>query len=341
MTRKRNSSRTTPQKGKSFSFLLVAAILVYILHSYFWQPSRFKDNAPAAPQEKTVKTVAIAEPQEEKPDIVVHELKIEQRKPRTLNIPDYIPPSEKARVEKWKENAVDVDAPEGMARIVIIIDDVGVNYSAAKELMDIKQPLTMAFLPYARNVESLAAESKAAGHELMIHMPMEPMNTDLDTGDIVLKTGYSLKKFDSMMDTALASFDGYVGVNNHMGSKFTADPESMRRLMDRLYEEGLLFVDSRTIHTSVAEQTASDFFVPNITRDVFLDHDPSEEGVRASLAKVERIAREYGKVVAIGHPKAHTIKILKEWLPTLTDKNMVLVPVSTVIKEQQARALSR
>lgn len=337
MTRKTKTHKTSKKKvpaqkvGRTLPFLLLGGIALFGISYYVSnQPETATSTAIVKPQPKP--ETKVVQPNKE---IITHTLKLNSREPRKLNIPAYVPPQEIERKQRWKDNAVKVKATPDKAKIVIIIDDVGMNYSAAKELIEIKEPLTMAFLPYARNVDKLAKASKEAGQELMIHMPMEPMDGDLDTGSINLKTSYSSKEFDSMMDKAFAAFDGYVGLNNHMGSKFTQDPESMRRLMDRLYQEGMLFVDSRTIHTSVAEKTANDFLVPNIARDVFIDHDPSAEGVRKSLEKVESVARKHGLVVAIGHPKTETIKALKEWIPTLESKGMVLVPVSAVVKTPQ------
>ncbi len=331
------------KKVKTYGFqkpLIVASGVIALLVLLQFIP--FSSNAPdtetaALTNEAQNTTIAATETTDPPPEILTQTLVLNSREPRKLVIPEYIPPSQTEHPARWKDNAVKTNIPKGMAKIAIIIDDVGVNLSGAKEVIALPAPLTMALLPYADHVDTLAQDAKNAGHELMIHMPMEPMNPDLDTGPIVLKTGYTSQEFDSMLDKALKSFDGYVGLNNHMGSKLTQDPESMRRLMDRLYKEGMLFVDSRTIASSVAEKTANDFLVPNLARDVFLDDDPSAEAVHKSLMKVEQVARKYGSVVAIGHPKTETIEALKAWIPTLAEKNMVLVPVTALVTDPAAQ----
>jgi polysaccharide deacetylase 2 family uncharacterized protein YibQ len=237
-----------------------------------------------------------------------------------------------ARLAQWQKNAVPSPAvPEGFGRVVVVIDDLGVDRKHSREILALPAPITAAFLPYADNVAPMVQDARTAGHEIVIHMPMEPTNTELDMGSLALRTGMSPAEFEAVLKKAFSVFDGYVGLNNHMGSRLTQDRGAMERLMGRLYEQGLLFVDSRTIGASVAGQVAADHSVPHAVRDVFLDHDPTYEGVMKSLKLVEDIARRKGTAIAIGHPKPDTIKALQEWLPTLADKNLVLVPVSAVV----------
>lgn len=232
----------------------------------------------------------------------------------------------------WRRYAVAApEVPEGFSRVVVIIDDLGVDRKRSRAILELPGPLTAAFLPYATQVAPLVEEARAKGHEILIHMPMEPMGEDLDLGSIALRSDMKPAAFDAMLAQAFAAFEGYVGMNNHMGSKLTQDRGAMERLMGRLYENGLLFVDSRTIGKSVAGKVAADHAVPHIGRDVFLDHDPHYEGVVESLQRVENVARKQGIAVAIGHPKDHTIRALTEWLPTLAEKKLVLVPVSAVV----------
>ena len=237
------------------------------------------------------------------------------------------------RLPLWRRNAVPLQnpvAPE-QPKIVIVIDDLGISRKYTREVFSLPAPLTLAFLPYAPGVDKLAKEGHAGGHELMVHMPMEPVNGQLDTGDIFLSTAQSPTDFEMMLQKGLGAFDGYVGINNHMGSRLTQDKDAMQTVMNELHRRGLLFLDSRTIASSVAADVASVNDVPYATRDVFLDHDPSLEKVRESLEKVEHIALKNRLAIAIGHPKPHTIEALKEWLPTLAEKGIALVPISAVV----------
>src|SRR5262249_7275233 len=127
---------------------------------------------------------------------------------------------------------------------------------------------------------------------------------------------------------------GYVGVNNHMGSRFTASESGMAMVMEELKRRGLLFVDSRTTSSTVGDRLAERFDVPHADRDVFLDNDEDGAAVLERLAQLEAVARRHGMAIGIGHPHDGTIAALAEWLPTLKQKGFVLVPVSAIVMRQ-------
>ncbi|NCC21823.1 MAG: divergent polysaccharide deacetylase family protein [Alphaproteobacteria bacterium] len=243
-----------------------------------------------------------------------------------------LPEAPESGAAAWQRNAVKADIPKGMPRIAIILDDVGVNRSMSEAALGLPGPLTLAFLPYAEGVGAMAREARGRGHELMVHMPMEPLNGHLDPGPGVLLAGAGRDSFMATLEKNLGAIEGYVGINNHMGSKLTQDRTAMANVMGELRRRGLLFVDSKTIHSSLAGQTAADFEVPYGVRDVFLDHYPDFPSVMESLAKLEDIALEHGSAIGIGHPKADTIRALYEWLPSLEAKGIALAPVSAVVK---------
>lgn len=145
---------------------------------------------------------------------------------------------------------------------------------------------------------------------------------------------------DAMLEKAFASFKGYVGLNNHMGSRLTKDKHAMQRVMAKLKERGLLFVDSKTIGSSVASQSAAEAGLKYGDRDVFLDHQDTPEFVHAALRQTERVASKKGYAIAIGHPKDSTINALKEWLPGLKARGFELVPVSAVVHKAKQQTPS-
>ncbi|MCB1562348.1 MAG: divergent polysaccharide deacetylase family protein [Alphaproteobacteria bacterium] len=221
--------------------------------------------------------------------------------------------------------------PGKPAKLVIIIDDLGMDRKRSGQVIEIKAPLTLAFLPYAENLKEITERAKEGGHELLIHMPMEPLNAGIDPGPIALLDGMAPEAFDAALEKAFLSFDGYIGINNHMGSKLTREPESMERVMRALKRRGLAFVDSKTIHDSVAGDMARRYGLDYAERDVFLDHQDTEVFVAQALAKLERVALEKGSAIAIGHPKDSTITVLNRWLPTLKERGFEVVPVSEVL----------
>jgi len=242
------------------------------------------------------------------------------------------PPAPDA-VPQWKKNAVSVALAPGAMKIAIVIDDVGVDVARSRQVLALPAPVTLAFLPYASGVAKMARQARTLGHETLVHMPMEPMNGKLDSGPVTLTQALSPDDFTRILNKNLEAIDGYVGINNHMGSRLTQDPEAMARVMAVLRQRGLLFLDSRTVAQTVGAQVAQAWGVPNAARDVFLDNDPALAAVRESLATLEKIARHRGSAIAIGHPKDDTLSALREWLPTLADKGFTLVPISALVRE--------
>jgi len=232
----------------------------------------------------------------------------------------------------WIRNAALSEPVLGEPMIAIVIDDLGIDQPRTARTIALQGLLTLSFIPYGYNLRDHVREARAHGHEVMLHLPMEPVNPDVDPGPNALLAGMKPDVLAQRLDWALDQFDGYVGINNHMGSRFTAWEPGMRTVLDRLRRKGLLFLDSITTQETVGFRLARSMGVAHATRDVFLDHDMRREAIAAALAKTERIARERGYAVAIGHPHDGTIEELAEWLPTLKAKGIQLVPVSTIVR---------
>ncbi len=217
-----------------------------------------------------------------------------------------------------------------------MIDDVGLDRARSARAIALPAPLTMSFLPYAMDLAQQTEAARRAGHELLVHVPMEPLDTrNNDAGPGPLDVGLSADEILRRLRWDLSRFDGYVGINNHMGSHFTSDPEALQPVMQELHQRGLLFLDSRTVPHSAGVIVAARYGVPHAGRDVFLDDELSSPAIDARLAELERIARHNGSAIAIGHPHDPTLDALKTWLRDAPGRGFVLVPVSAIVKERQ------
>ncbi|WP_231849033.1 divergent polysaccharide deacetylase family protein [Paramagnetospirillum magneticum] len=232
----------------------------------------------------------------------------------------------------WLRNALPVPKTGGKPVIAIIIDDLGVDRRRSERMAQLKGPLTLSYMTYAEDVAHQSHDARARGHELMVHVPMQPQSASYDPGAEVLEVGLSSDEIRRRLDWGLSRFDGYVGINNHMGSRFTSDPAGMRVVMAELRRRGLAFIDSVTSERTVGAETARHYGVPFAARHVFLDNDQGVAHVRAQLAKTEAYARKHGAAIAIGHPHDGTIEALAGWLPGLEGRGFALVPVSTIIR---------
>jgi polysaccharide deacetylase 2 family uncharacterized protein YibQ len=245
-----------------------------------------------------------------------------------------------AEAPAWQRFAVSAPAESGKPLIAIVIDDVGVDRARSARAIELPGPLTLSFLPYAHDLGRQAEAARAAGHELLVHVPMEPESATINPGPEPLLTRLSAAENLRRLRDDLSRFTGYVGINNHMGSLFTADRAAMGPVMEELKGRGLLFVDSKTTPRSVTDELARELGVPYADRQVFLDNDQQASQVRARLMETERIARENGYAVAIGHPHDGTLEALLDWIPAARSRGFALVPVSAIVRHRMiARGL--
>lgn len=231
----------------------------------------------------------------------------------------------------WLRYAVAVpDVPEDAPMIAIVIDDLGLNKKMTRRVIDLPAPLTASFLAYADNLPEQTARAAQAGHELLVHTPMEPLSKKHNAGSGVLKTEMTEDEIREQLDIMLASFDGYVGINNHMGSKFTADAKAMDVIIDEVKRRGLLFLDSLTSGQSTAKKIARKKDIPYAVRNVFLDNTQEESKITDQLRLLEKQARKHKMAVGIGHPHQATVEALKKWIPGARERGVVFVPVSMI-----------
>jgi uncharacterized protein len=253
--------------------------------------------------------------------------------PRLVPVP--VPPAP-GDEPTWLRHAAAVVARNGRPAVAVVIDDLGLNPRGTERIAALPGPLTMAFLPYGRELGAQSRLVRAAGHEVMAHVPMEPVGGEYP-GPNALLTRLGAEENLERLRWGLDQIEGHVGVNNHMGSRFTADRQALAPVMAELRARGLLFLDSRTSPDSVAAAEARRHGVPTAARQVFLDNVLEAGAIREQLREVERVARATGAAIAIGHPHIATIRALEAWLPTLESRGMVLVPVSTLVAERACR----
>ena len=220
-------------------------------------------------------------------------------------------------------------------RIIIVFDDMGLDKKAFERVMALPGPVTMAFLPYADDVQTMADRARKRGDAVMLHLPMQPIGKQ-DPGPVSLNVNMSGVELLTAIAHNLSQFHGYIGVNNHMGSAFTADPAGMKTLLSILKNRGFFFLDSLTTASSVAVQTGREINTTVFSRDVFLDPDLDRATVFKQLAVVERIARETGYAVAICHPRADTIDVIGPWLTTAPARGFELATVQTLLDVENA-----
>jgi polysaccharide deacetylase 2 family uncharacterized protein YibQ len=226
------------------------------------------------------------------------------------------------------------------AELAVVIDDLGYSSRQAERVLALPVPVTLALLPFAPATAEVARRALETGHELILHQPMEPLPREhLPPAIGMLTSDMSAELFDAQMLASLAAVPGIVGVNNHTGSRLTQDPAAMRRLMQRLAEHGLLFLDSRTTAATVAYRTARESGVPALQRDVFLDHRPEPDAIAGEFVRALAIARRRGQAVVIAHPYEVTLTFLGDALGHLPD-DVRVVPLAALVSRSRPATLA-
>jgi len=259
--------------------------------------------------------------------------------PQQALLPPPVPPPAVAPAEPaWRRFAVVAPTTEGRAMVAVVLDDLGLDRKRTERAIGLPGPLTLSLMTYADELPRQTAMAHEAGHELLVHVPMQPLDTHVDSGPNTLEADLGRDEVLRRLRWGLDRFSGYVGVNNHMGSRFTGDAAAMAPVMEELRARGLLFLDSRTTGTTIGEALARKLGVPAVTRNVFLDDELAPNAIAARLADLEQAARRKGAAVAIGHAHDATLAALAAWLPTLATKQLMLVPISTVVHHNEAGA---
>lgn len=248
-------------------------------------------------------------------------------------------------VRAWQREHGDRVIPwdEAEGHLAIVIDDVGRELHLFEQLLALRYRLTFSVLPgsiYALGVQLRLRADARRPREIMLHLPMEPadpgmMRTGPEADEAFLLRADPPAVRRAKLEAALSRVPAATGVNNHMGSALTPDPVAMAEIMEILQARSLFFLDSRTIATTGAEAAARAAGVPTLSRDVFLDHDPSAAAIEAALDDAARRSRR-APVVAIAHPSAEVVEVLARRLPQLHAEGVGIYPVSRVLAAQGA-----
>lgn len=222
-------------------------------------------------------------------------------------------------------------APRHRGDIVLILDDVGFEQQPVERLMRLDPNINFAVLPSGHRADAMAERLHREGFEILCHLPMEPLDRAVRPGPNAVLTSMSGAEIASVTKRNLKAVPQARGVNNHMGSRATADRRVMQEVLAAI-PDGMYFVDSMTTGSSVAESVAREMNIRTVSRDVFLDSEPTERAVRKQLAALAATAESRGRAVGIGHLYPVTVKVLEEEIPALRKRGFRFVRASTVVR---------
>jgi polysaccharide deacetylase 2 family uncharacterized protein YibQ len=242
-------------------------------------------------------------------------------------------------VEKKKEqkDSSDVILPKKPTPILkgiigIVIDDFGYrNDEISDGFLELDARLTYAIIPGHRYSTSFGEKAVESGYEVIVHMPMENTGKTYGEEEFVLMTTMDNETIERRLNNAIEEIPTAIGMNNHQGSKASADQNVMSNVAKVMKERGLFFLDSRTTIETIGETTMEIFDVPTARRNIFLDNEDDEEKIEKQLMKLVKRSEEVGSAIGIGHVKPKTLNVLSDQIPKLKKKGYKFEFVSKML----------
>jgi hypothetical protein len=196
--------------------------------------------------------------------------------------------------------------------VAIVIDDMGYQQKLGDDLLALELDLSFAFLPHGPLSVSQAARAKRLGRDVLLHFPMEAADQKWDPGPGAITLDMNREQLRAILDENLRRVPLALGINNHMGSRFTQNHEAMQDFLELVRERHLFFLDSMTSQSSVGYFLAREMGIKTTRRQVFLDNVRDQELITAQIRELLKIARKEGWAVGIGHPYPQTLAALRE-----------------------------
>nr|WP_284701123.1 divergent polysaccharide deacetylase family protein [Rhodoplanes tepidamans] len=229
-------------------------------------------------------------------------------------------------------------ASETSVRVALLVGGLGVSGSATAEAMKaLPGVVSLAFVPYGSEVARLAAAARGAGHEILLQLPMEPFEyPDNDPGPQTLLTSLTPEQNIDRMQWAMSRIQGYVGILNYMGGRFTSTETAIGPVLREVAKRGLVYVDDGTSPRSLAGQFAGANNLPFAKAAVVIDAVPSNAEIDRALARLEATARETGSAVGVARALPLSIERLTQWIKQAEGRGIVVVPITAIATRAKA-----
>lgn len=234
----------------------------------------------------------------------------------------------KAAETRYPEGAYVYKPVKETPAVALVLDDCGYTKKNLEDVSSLGIPVTLAVLPntpYAKEVCRFADDN---GIEVILHMPMEPEGKDVALEKDTLFVEMEPGAVSEAIGRAFESVPSAKGMNNHMGSKATTDNRLMMAVLENLKERDMFFLDSKTSGNTVCREVAERSGITCLERDVFIDNKLDPGSIKGQMHRVESIVAKGSSVIAIGHDRTMTIKVLKEVVPRMKEKGVKFVTLS-------------
>ena len=217
-------------------------------------------------------------------------------------------------------------------RIAIVVAGLGISAIGTSDaLAKLPGPVTLAFTPYGADLDRLATRARAGGHELLLQVPMEPFDyPDNDPGPQTLLTSLGASQNVDRLHWLMSRLQGYVGIANYMGGRFTATESALAPVLREAAKRGLIYVEDGSSPRSLAGQIAGANNLPFAKADFTIDAVPTAGEIDHALARLEKTARERGFAVGMATALPASIERISAWAKAADSHGILLVPISAV-----------
>ena len=241
--------------------------------------------------------------------------------------PDGIRPAE-AYARAMKPNPAKPNAP----RVAIVIGGLGIGSGATQlAFTKLSGAVTFAFAPYGQDIERLVTRARSDGHEVLLQVPMEPFEyPDNDPGPQTLLLSLAAEQNIDRLHWLMSRFQGYVGIANYMGARFTSSEQALAPILRELNQRGLLYFDDGTSPRSLVSQLSGSNGLPFAKADITIDAVPTQVHIDRALTRLEAMARERGVFVAYASALPASIERIAQWAKAAEARGIVLVPISAI-----------
>ena len=226
---------------------------------------------------------------------------------------------------------------DGKPLIAIVVTGLGLNETGTEAaITSLPDAVTLAFAPYGKALSRSVGSARAAGHEILLEVPLEPFDyPESDPGPDTLLTGQAPRDNLDKLFAVMGKFGGYVGLINHMGARFTASAADFGPVMEELGARGLGYLDDGSSNRSVASQVAAANAVEFGRADMALDQNPARGPILEQLKALEAKATEKGSAIGVISALPVSVQTLAEWAKTAAERGITIVPVSALMEKPQ------
>jgi polysaccharide deacetylase 2 family uncharacterized protein YibQ len=221
-----------------------------------------------------------------------------------------------------------------MPKITLVLGGMGLNATLTQKAIDLLPgDVTLGFAPYGENLQAQVNKARAAGHEILLQVPMEPVGYPGNSpGPGTLLSDATPEQNIASLKWLMSRFAGYSGITNYMGARLLGAEDALRPVMKEVASRGLVYLEDASVNLTLSPKVAQDLRLPLQRAIMVIDANPTAPAIAAALAKLEKEAARNGSAIATGSGLDVTIETVAEWAKTLQERGILLVPVSATYK---------